>query len=258
MAHPEQHRFIEIVRSHLLKNLSQITVLEIGSYDVTGTVRDIFLGTSSYIGVDLIEGPGVDIVQAGHLANFPSGSQDVVLSCECFEHNPYWFETFQNMIRMAKPGGLVVFTCASRGRVEHGTARTSADLSPGSTALGWRYYRNLDANDFSSKMDLDKHFGFFSFYYIRSHADLFFFGFKKGGRPPEFDPRALDDEVVRIRSLENERFRHWGPAKRAFRHLVRLPLLAASRMLNDQAFQNFAIPYVKARDRAMELVGWQK
>lgn len=35
---------------------------------------------------------------------------DITISCNCFEHNPYWRETFLNMHRMTKEGGL----CLSR------------------------------------------------------------------------------------------------------------------------------------------------
>ena len=46
----------------------------------------------------------------------PTASFDVVISCECFEHNPYWRETFLNMTRVLRPGGLFVLTCATTGR----------------------------------------------------------------------------------------------------------------------------------------------
>ncbi len=51
------------------------------------------------------EGPGVDVVSSGHALDFPDETFDVTLSCECFEHNPYWLETFRNMHRMTKAGG---------------------------------------------------------------------------------------------------------------------------------------------------------
>ena len=161
-------------------------ILEVGSYDVSGTIRDIFANPASYIGADLVAGPGVDIVKAGQDIDLESDSQDLTLSCECFEHNPHWLETFQNMIRMTQPGGLVVFTCASRGRLEHGTDRTAAHDSPGTSSLGWNYYKNLEQLDFESRLNLGDYFTVFKFYYLPSHADLFLFGVNKGGGQPEF------------------------------------------------------------------------
>ena len=116
MAHPEQTGFIRLMRDFVFP--SSGSVLEIGSYQVNedGRLRAIFSGCS-YTGVDLVEGPGVDIVASGHEVNLPSDSFDVALSAECFEHNPLWRETFANMYRMTKPGGVVIITCASKGRV---------------------------------------------------------------------------------------------------------------------------------------------
>jgi hypothetical protein len=80
------------------------------------------------------------------------------VSTECFEHNPFYLETLVNMIRLTRKGGAVLFTCASRGRGEHGTARTSPDASPGTQTRGWNYYRNLVESDFTSKVDFGAHF----------------------------------------------------------------------------------------------------
>ena len=151
----------------------------------------------------------------------------------------------------------MVFTCASQGRVEHGTDRTGADLSPGTSSLGWNYYRNLRQSDFESRMDLSGHFTIFRFYFVSTHSDLFFFGFKKGGERPEFDLAGFEAEVGQIQGMEKERFKHWGVAKRAVRRMSRIPLAVASRLLSEKAFQNFAVPYVKVRDTVMQWVGWQ-
>ena len=47
---------------------------------------------------------------------------------------------------MLKPGGLFTFTCASTGRPEHGTRRTSSSVSYGTVANiedMQDYYKNL-------------------------------------------------------------------------------------------------------------------
>jgi 2-polyprenyl-3-methyl-5-hydroxy-6-metoxy-1,4-benzoquinol methylase len=41
--------------------------------------------------------------------DFASNSFDTVASCECFEHNPEWAKTFENMHRMCKPEWLGIF-----------------------------------------------------------------------------------------------------------------------------------------------------
>ena len=114
MAHPEQTGFMRLMRDFVFP--SNGNVLEIGSYQVNenGSLRAIFSGCS-YTGVDLIEGRGVDVVASGHEVNLTSDSFDVTLSAECFEHNPLWRETFANMYRMTKPGGILIITCAIEG-----------------------------------------------------------------------------------------------------------------------------------------------
>ncbi|MGD0456994.1 MAG: methyltransferase domain-containing protein [Terriglobia bacterium] len=256
MAHAEQRRFIELVSQHLFKRARPMRILEVGSCDVNGTIRHIFRDSTSYIGADLVEGPGVDIVKAGQDIDLASDSVDLALSCECFEHNPYWLKTFQNMTRMTRPGGLIVFTCASRGRVEHGTDRSEPGHSPGTTSLGWNYYRNLRQADFESGLNLAGYFTVFRFYYVPSTSDLYFFGVKKGGEQPDFDLAAFEAEVDQIRLMEKERFKDLGVFKRALWKVYKMPLVVASHLLNEKGFQSFATRYVKVGDMAKPWVGW--
>ncbi len=109
MAHAQQLQFVRLVSEHLAADYSGKRVLEVGSYDVNGSIRQLFRG-SSYVGVDLLAGPGVDLVCDGHRLDHADDSYDLTLSCESFEHNPQWRETFLNMHRMTKPGGIVLFT----------------------------------------------------------------------------------------------------------------------------------------------------
>lgn len=70
-------------------------------------------------------------------------------------------------------------TCASTGRPEHGTTRTTVSDSPLTNAVGWDYYKNLTAEDLASAIDLDASF---EAYYLEVNwvgYDLCFFGIKK-------------------------------------------------------------------------------
>jgi hypothetical protein len=158
MAHSEQIEFIRLMRDFVFPSCG--SVLEIGSYQVNeiGRLREIFSGCS-YTGVDLVAGPGVDVVASGHNVNLPTDSFDVTISAECFEHNPLWRATLYNMHRMTKPGGIVIVTCASTGRIEHGTSRsTQPTYSLRTTALGWDYYMNLTLDDFERALDISEMF----------------------------------------------------------------------------------------------------
>lgn len=174
MAHPEQRTFIKNVVSLYPHYFSGKSVIEIGSLNINGTVRDFFV-TDKYVGVDVAEGHGVDLVAEGQELDFADNSFDVAISAECFEHNPYWAETFQNMYRMAKD--LVIFTCASTGRAEHGTSATTPADSP--LTLEWNYYRNLTEQDFRNLFDFDSMFTEYMFEYNAQSCDLYFVGLKQ-------------------------------------------------------------------------------
>lgn len=200
MAHQEQLNFIRTTSESLTKDYSNHKILEIGSFDVNGSIRQFF-ENSTYVGVDLTEGPGVDIVCEGNKLNHPDNTYDVTLSCECFEHNPHWGETFSNMYRMTKPGGIVVFTCATTGRPEHGTTRTSPSVSPGSQSIGWDYYQNLTELDFQKSFELSKLFESHFFLSNTNSFDLYFVGLKCGATKVfDVDVMAIQDRCVRTQN----------------------------------------------------------
>lgn len=173
MAHDQQREFVESVRDRFPGFFTGVRVLEVGSLDVNGSVRDFFTDCD-YTGIDVGVGQGVDVVAQGQEYDAPDGHFDTVISAECFEHNPFWLETFVNMRRMCS--GLVVFTCATEGRGEHGTARTSPADSPLTVGLGWHYYRNLTASDFEDALPLGDLFAAHEFSTNEWTRDLYFYG----------------------------------------------------------------------------------
>lgn len=178
MAHAQQREFLQKVVELFPKNFTGVKVLEVGSLNINGTVRDFFTDCN-YIGIDVGAGIGVDIVMSGHDYFGPDNSFDTIISCECFEHNPHWHATFRNMYRMTKPAGLIVMTCATDGRPEHGTTRTSPHESPLTISKGWDYYRNLNVSDFTDLMDIQSMFSEHIFITDHRHHDLYFWGVKK-------------------------------------------------------------------------------
>ena len=111
-------------------------------------MKSIFTN-QKYTGVDVKKGPCVDIVYDGLNLDIQD-KFDLSISCECFEHNPFYLENFKKMIELTKNDGVVVFTCASIFRKEHGTTRTTPADSPGSMEK-WDYYKNLFKKDFEKK-----------------------------------------------------------------------------------------------------------
>jgi SAM-dependent methyltransferase len=182
MASSEQHGFIGILATHLPEYFRDARVLEVGSLDINGTIRGLF-ARCEYTGIDVAGGKGVDVVCQGQDYDAPDGTFDHVVSCEAMEHNPSWKETFANMIRLCRSGGLVSMTCATTGRREHGTARTSPDSSPLTVAMGWDYYRNLSARDFTEAFPLASLFSRHRFFYDWAKYNLYFAGVRRGPEP---------------------------------------------------------------------------
>jgi SAM-dependent methyltransferase len=99
-------------------------VIEIGSYDVNGSLRPFVqsLNPAEYIGVDVEEGYGVDIVcDAGAVRDkFGDDSFDVVISTELMEHILDWRKVISDMKRICRPGGVILITTRSFGFAYHG------------------------------------------------------------------------------------------------------------------------------------------
>jgi SAM-dependent methyltransferase len=180
MAHPEQAEFFSGVRAHYPASFKGARVLEVGSLDINGSVRELFSGCD-YTGVDLAIGPGVDLACQGQLVEFPSGHFDTTISAECLEHNPFWRETVANMLRMTRPAGVVMISCATTGRLEHGTTRTNPDASPFTSAEKWDYYKNLTAADIENSLNLEGWLADWASWTNFITKDLYFVGLRHGG-----------------------------------------------------------------------------
>ncbi len=106
------------------EEVEQKKIIEVGSYDVNGSVRPIIelWKPAAYIGVDIEAGPGVDIVcRAEDLVDqFGSESFDAVISTELLEHVKDWKKVVSNMKTICKRNGIILITTRSRGFGYHG------------------------------------------------------------------------------------------------------------------------------------------
>lgn len=130
----------------------------------------------------------------------PEGGFDAIICSEGFQHDAQYAKTLARMVDLLKPGGLFIFTCASRGRhADHGAAG-SADVA---TTTGEEeedneqeeeenYYRGLDSSDLlnvrmRSGTVMQGFRPFFRMYHNQKTKDLYFVGISNGGgetRPP--------------------------------------------------------------------------
>jgi SAM-dependent methyltransferase len=106
----------DLVGRHL-DPVRAISVVDIGSYDVNGTYRPLFSRPGwSYTGVDLEQGPGVDVVLTSpYRLPMRSNSVDVIVSGQAFEHVEFFWLSFMEMLRVLRPGGMIFLIAPSRG-----------------------------------------------------------------------------------------------------------------------------------------------
>lgn len=173
MAHPEQAEFVGGLKSRFPEFFKNVSVLEVGSWNCNGTIRDFFEQCPDYVGIDLMKGPCVDFVANG--STFSSDKPfDVVASCEAFEHDRGWRATFANMYKLCRPGGLIFMTCASPGRQEHGTFSHHPLTSPATND----FYSNVSYDDMMAEI-CKYEWETYQLYDLRSSCDLQFHGKKK-------------------------------------------------------------------------------
>lgn len=189
MAHKEQIDYVNRIKNKFPEYFNNKIVLGVGTFDVCGS-EDKFFENCEYSGLDLGPGPGVDIVCPAQDYDAPDESYETIISCECFEHNPFYKETIQNIVRLLKPNGMFLFTCATTGRPVHGIKSLEEESKikhenwitmPNVSIDNWdnEYYKNLTEEDIRECVDFEDIFSEFEFEIEKDHCDLFFWGIKK-------------------------------------------------------------------------------
>ncbi len=96
---------------------TSIIVLDIGSYDVNGCLREIMPKAWTYIGLDIIPGPNVDLViDKNKPLPFDNDSIDLIVSSSCFQYVPNPFKYMDQLFLCLKPGGMVCISAAYNER----------------------------------------------------------------------------------------------------------------------------------------------
>ena len=236
MAHKEQLNFLTELSKIISreKKLSEINILEIGSYEVNASIRDIFKG-ANYLGIDLLKGPGVDLVMNGENIRKLNKKFDIIISSECFEHAFNWKKIFFAMIDCVKDNGYIIMTCASTGRIEHGTERsdfyhTAIHKSKIKSSPGTNddYYKNLNKKDFFKNFDISKIFEKYFFFYNIHSFDLYFAGQKKN----VLGDKTIDELEKKV--IQNNNFK---PSFKSIKRYI-LHSLLPQKFCNDLHFKN--------------------
>lgn len=130
------------------------SVLELGARDVNGTARSLFVSADRYLGIDISEGNGVDIV--ADASTYTTDDRfDTVLCMEVLEHTDKAREICRNAHRHLNKAGVFIVTTAGTGREPH-SAVDGGPLREG------EFYRNVTVaelrywmNDFGIVMVCD-------------------------------------------------------------------------------------------------------
>ena len=108
------------VNSTSMEEFKDKNVLDIGSYDVNGTLRSIIQPTmfvKSYLGTDMRDGPSVNMNISSEelLGEFGLDAFDIIICTEMLEHALEWKWTINNIKYLLRPNGILFLTTRSEG-----------------------------------------------------------------------------------------------------------------------------------------------
>jgi SAM-dependent methyltransferase len=203
--HIQARDFTLFVKQILTDFFINRRVLDVGSGDINGNNRFLF-ENCQYEGNDVVRASNVTIVSKTKDLPFVEDTFDTIISTECFEHDPEYKESFIKIYEMLKPDGLFCFTCASTGRGEHGTRRTTPMDSYGT--IGnledmSDYYKNLTEMDVNEVLKFNQLFSTWDTYYNSESKDLYFIGIKKGDSKSYVLEKYTKEHVVHTSSNIN-------------------------------------------------------
>lgn len=140
----------------LLSSSAHMRVLDVGSMDAQGgqygTYRKLFSGNAyTYVGLDIEEGPNVDLVVEEHYSWGIEGEYDVVISGQCLEHVEYPWLTMEQIALALKPGGLHFNIVPSTGPVHRFPIDTYRYHPDGMRALA--VWAGLEVVEIQSRID---------------------------------------------------------------------------------------------------------
>lgn len=165
--HPEAYNGLKEMLDNSGYNLNvNYHVLDFGGRNVNGSIREL-LPKAQWTGLDIIDGPGVDIVRDGTLdwpSHFPKF--DIIVTTEMFEHVEDWRGAIRTCAQALNSFDVqtIFITCASTGRRPHG-ASGEWDPPPG------EWYQNVAPDEMERQ--LSKFFAHYEVTYNPMPGDVY-------------------------------------------------------------------------------------
>lgn len=121
------------------------SVVEFGSRNINGSVRPLFPEYASYVGVDAMDGPDVDVVMDAE-SFVPMRAPNCVVCCEVLEHAANAKRLVEHALMILALKGAVIITCASTGRAPHSAV-------DGGAVREGEHYRNVTPQELRSWLE---------------------------------------------------------------------------------------------------------
>jgi SAM-dependent methyltransferase len=91
-------------------------VVDVGSMDINGSIKDVCPARFNYVGVDFAPGNNVDYVMKDpYRVPVFDGTVDIVTASSVFEHSAMFWFLFNDIMRVLKPNGLFYLNAPSNG-----------------------------------------------------------------------------------------------------------------------------------------------
>lgn len=164
--HAEARAYVEAVAKMID---SPGAVLEIGSRNFNGSVRELFSAAEIYHGIDVRPGPGVDEVADGATYE-PPFVPTIIVCCEVLEHTPHAEAIIRHAHELLAPMGVFILTCAAPPREPHSAIDGGPQLAPD------EHYANIDPEWLKEQMQAS--FEFTTVNYSPDRGDLYALGMR--------------------------------------------------------------------------------
>lgn len=119
--HKESFELMRYFVDKYLDHNKELEIIDVGSYDVNGSYKTLFEKPNwNYYGLDMEEGPNVDLITKSAFDFGLDRQFDVVISGNCMEHVEAPWKWIKEVEKITKKGGIVcIITPFSIGQHRH-------------------------------------------------------------------------------------------------------------------------------------------